>query len=85
MYFSAKARNFHTGHERFENLDNWDEVLTFLYQWTMRGHRTFEVTAFNENGKLKTKTYRTMMDGAMTQVKIFGAGCTLKGFAWEQN
>ena len=48
MYFDVKA--FNKGKRRFENLDNIDELNTFVWEWYNKGFTKFVIKSYDESG-----------------------------------
>ena len=57
MFFSVKA--FNATARRFENLDNLDELNTFVAEYVGRGFSKFIVKAYDENGPRSVSFFST--------------------------
>jgi hypothetical protein len=66
MYFSIKA--FRSTTRRFENLDNIEEVNTFVHEYIAMGYNKFILHCYDESGALGKVFYHTDHTGWLTKL-----------------
>ena len=66
MYFEVKA--FSNGVRRFENLDNIDELNTFIFEREQLGFTKFIIKSFDQNGFRKRRFVRINEFGTLIKM-----------------
>lgn len=66
MYFSVKA--FNSTARRFENLDNVNELNTFVAEYMEKGFTKFIIKSFDCDGPRFTSFYNTDAAGLLNRI-----------------